>query len=75
MEPGLIEQFRSIMHKPNGIILVTGPTGSGKTTTLYSALNELYEITDKIITCEDPIPSTTSTQTASSRCRSTRTSA
>jgi type IV pilus assembly protein PilB len=55
MEPGLIEQFRSIMNKPNGIILVTGPTGSGKTTTLYSALSELNEITDKIITCEDPI--------------------
>ena len=55
MEPQLIETFRAIMHKPNGIILVTGPTGSGKTTTLYSALNELNEITDKIITCEDPI--------------------
>jgi type IV pilus assembly protein PilB len=55
MEPGLIEKFRAIMHKPNGIILVTGPTGSGKTTTLYSALSELNEITEKIITCEDPI--------------------
>ena len=37
-------QFRELIHKPNGIILVTGPTGSGKTTTLYSALNELNEI-------------------------------
>ena len=47
--------FRKIINKPNGIILVTGPTGSGKTTTLYSALNELNEISDKIITTEDPI--------------------
>jgi type IV pilus assembly protein PilB len=44
-----------LIHKPNGIVLVTGPTGSGKTTTLYSALNELNEITDKIITTEDPV--------------------
>ncbi len=44
-----------MIHKPNGIILVTGPTGSGKTTTLYSALNELNEITEKIITTEDPV--------------------
>ncbi len=43
------------MHKPNGIILVTGPTGSGKTTTLYSALSELNKIEDKLITTEDPI--------------------
>ncbi len=43
------------MTKPNGIILVTGPTGSGKTTTLYSALSELNEITEKVITTEDPI--------------------
>ena len=48
-------QFRELIHKPNGIVLVTGPTGSGKTTTLYSALNELNEITDKIITTEDPV--------------------
>jgi type IV pilus assembly protein PilB len=44
-----------MIHRPNGIVLVTGPTGSGKTTTLYSALNELNEITDKIITTEDPV--------------------
>ena len=44
-----------LIHKPNGIVLVTGPTGAGKTTTLYSALNELNEITDKIITTEDPV--------------------
>jgi type IV pilus assembly protein PilB len=47
--------FRQLIHKPNGIILITGPTGSGKTTTLYSALSELNEITDKIITTEDPV--------------------
>jgi len=55
MDPQCMATFRSIIRKPNGIILVTGPTGSGKTTTLYSALNELNEITDKIITTEDPV--------------------
>jgi type IV pilus assembly protein PilB len=55
LEPEMLEQFRSIIAKPNGIILVTGPTGAGKTTTLYSALNELNVITDKIITTEDPV--------------------
>ena len=43
------------LHKPYGIILVTGPTGSGKTTTLYGALNELRNSQDKVITVEDPI--------------------
>jgi type IV pilus assembly protein PilB len=51
----MLAQFRQLIHKPNGIVLVTGPTGAGKTTTLYSALNELNEITDKIITTEDPV--------------------
>ena len=55
MDPALLAQFREIIHKPNGIVLVTGPTGAGKTTTLYSALNELNEITGKIITAEDPV--------------------
>jgi type IV pilus assembly protein PilB len=55
MDAGILSQFREIIHKPNGITLVTGPTGSGKTTTLYSALNELNEVTDKIITTEDPV--------------------
>jgi type IV pilus assembly protein PilB len=55
MDPNLLAQFREVIRKPNGITLVTGPTGSGKTTTLYSALNELNEITDKIITTEDPV--------------------
>ncbi|MFL5339297.1 MAG: ATPase, T2SS/T4P/T4SS family [Gemmataceae bacterium] len=54
-EPDLLEKFRHLIHKPNGITLVTGPTGAGKTTTLYSALNELNVITDKIITTEDPV--------------------
>jgi type IV pilus assembly protein PilB len=55
MESTTLEQFRHLIHKPNGITLVTGPTGAGKTTTLYSALNELNVITDKIITTEDPV--------------------
>ena len=46
---------RQLIHKPNGIIIVTGPTGCGKTTTLYAALNELNDIETKIITTEDPI--------------------
>jgi type IV pilus assembly protein PilB len=50
-----LKDFREVINKPNGIILVTGPTGSGKTTTLYSALNELNHITDKLITTEDPV--------------------
>jgi type IV pilus assembly protein PilB len=44
-----------MIHQPNGIVLVTGPTGSGKTTTLYGALNELNNIEDKLITTEDPV--------------------
>jgi type IV pilus assembly protein PilB len=55
MESSTLEQFRALIHRPNGIVLVTGPTGAGKTTTLYSALNELNEITDKLITTEDPV--------------------
>jgi type IV pilus assembly protein PilB len=50
-----LKNFREVINKPNGIILVTGPTGSGKTTTLYSALNELNHISDKLITTEDPV--------------------
>jgi type IV pilus assembly protein PilB len=55
MEADTLGGFRHLIHKPNGIVLVTGPTGSGKTTTLYSALNELNAITDKLITTEDPV--------------------
>jgi type IV pilus assembly protein PilB len=47
--------FRRLEHKPNGIIVVTGPTGSGKTTTLYAALNELNTLDVKILTAEDPV--------------------
>jgi type IV pilus assembly protein PilB len=55
LDAKMLAQVREMIRKPNGIMLVTGPTGSGKTTTLYSALNELNEVTEKIITCEDPI--------------------
>jgi type IV pilus assembly protein PilB len=50
-----VRLFRQLIHKPHGIIVVTGPTGSGKTTTLYSALNELNDIAVKILTAEDPV--------------------
>ena len=55
MDANILSKFRGILKRPNGIVLVTGPTGSGKTTTLYSALNELNDIETKIITTEDPI--------------------
>lgn len=55
MQPQLLASFREVIEKPNGIVLVTGPTGSGKTTTLYSALNDLNNIEDKLITTEDPV--------------------
>ena len=50
-----LEVLRQLIRKPNGILIVTGPTGCGKTTTLYSALTELNSIETKIITTEDPI--------------------
>lgn len=49
------KRFTHLIARPNGIILVTGPTGSGKTTSLYAALNELNTPTRKIITAEDPV--------------------
>ncbi len=55
MDATTLSRFRQCLHTPNGIVLVTGPTGSGKTTTLYSALNELNDIETKIITTEDPV--------------------
>ncbi len=55
MEPATLAAFREMIRRPNGIVLVTGPTGSGKTTTLYGALNELNVIEDKLITTEDPV--------------------
>jgi type IV pilus assembly protein PilB len=55
MDAPTMAAFRQVISKPNGIVLVTGPTGSGKTTTLYSALTELNKIEDKLITTEDPV--------------------
>jgi type IV pilus assembly protein PilB len=55
MDPNILSKFRKVIRRPNGIVLVTGPTGSGKTTTLYSALNELNDIETKLITTEDPV--------------------
>jgi len=51
----MLKRFREIIRRSNGMILVTGPTGSGKTTTLYSALAEINTIDQKIITVEDPV--------------------
>jgi type IV pilus assembly protein PilB len=53
--PAQLDQFRGLIKKPNGIVIVTGPTGSGKTTTLYAALAELNSIESKILTAEDPV--------------------
>ncbi len=50
-----LKAFEKLIYKPNGIVLVTGPTGSGKTTTLYSALNTINTIEKNIITIEDPV--------------------
>ncbi|HEY1181307.1 MAG TPA: GspE/PulE family protein, partial [Rhodocyclaceae bacterium] len=55
MSPRVLTRFRHAIHQPSGIVLVTGPTGSGKTTTLYAALNELNNPQNKIITVEDPV--------------------
>jgi len=55
LRPDDIKTFRQLIDKPNGIVIVTGPTGCGKTTTLYAALNELNTIDTKIITTEDPV--------------------
>ena len=55
MEEVMLRKFREVLRRPNGIVLVTGPTGSGKTTTLYSALSELNDVEDKLITTEDPV--------------------
>ena len=55
MLPDTYRTFKQVIDRPHGIILVTGPTGSGKSTTLYSALNEIKDETTKIITVEDPV--------------------
>ncbi|HNO43395.1 MAG TPA: type II secretion system ATPase GspE, partial [Ottowia sp.] len=54
-EPDTLARFKQLIHRPHGILLVTGPTGSGKTTTLYAALATLDAATQKIITVEDPV--------------------
>lgn len=51
----LVSKLKKLIHKPNGIFLVTGPTGAGKTTTLYAALQDLNNVETKILTVEDPI--------------------
>jgi general secretion pathway protein E len=55
MKEKICESFRRQIHTPEGIVLVTGPTGSGKTTTLYSALHELHSSEKNIMTIEDPV--------------------
>ncbi|TCV85209.1 GspE/PulE family protein [Sulfurirhabdus autotrophica] len=55
MPKAMLDRFRTIVQRPNGLVLVTGPTGSGKTTTLYGALSELNTIERKLITVEDPV--------------------
>jgi general secretion pathway protein E/type IV pilus assembly protein PilB len=55
MADEIYRKFKKLIDRPHGIVLLTGPTGSGKTTTLYSALNEIKEETTKIITVEDPV--------------------
>lgn len=55
LPPNIESGLRSVIRRPNGILVVTGPTGSGKTTTLYSALRELNESDRKLLTAEDPV--------------------
>jgi general secretion pathway protein E len=55
MEPALRDAVRALARQPHGMLLVTGPTGSGKTTTLYAAISEINDGRDKIITIEDPV--------------------
>ncbi|MBU1061773.1 MAG: type II secretion system ATPase GspE [Candidatus Omnitrophica bacterium] len=55
MEDVIKSNLRKVIHRPNGILLTTGPTGSGKTTTLYSCLREINKVEFKIITAEDPV--------------------
>jgi len=55
MPAAMLDKLREVIHRPSGMVLVTGPTGSGKTTTLYAALGELNTMERKIITVEDPV--------------------
>jgi type IV pilus assembly protein PilB len=67
-----LDDFKWAINQPWGMVLVTGPTGSGKTTTLYSALSELNKVDTNISTAEDPVEYNL---TASTRCRCTTRSA
>ena len=53
--PEDLKRFRRAITRPYGMVLVTGPTGSGKTTTLYAAISEMNTLEDKLITIEDPV--------------------
>lgn len=55
MGQDVLDKLREMIHLPNGILVITGPTGSGKTTTLYSALKEINTIDEKLLTAEDPV--------------------
>lgn len=55
MPASVLDSFRTILHRSTGMVLVTGPTGGGKTTTLYAALSELNTVDRKIVTVEDPV--------------------
>ncbi len=55
MNDEILQRFKKVIHRPHGLILLTGPTGSGKTTTLYAALKELNSSEKKIISVEDPV--------------------
>ncbi|MBT9584047.1 type II/IV secretion system protein [bacterium] len=54
-EPELLKRYELILTRPHGVVLVTGPTGSGKSTTLYATLNKIMDLSKKIITLEDPV--------------------
>jgi type IV pilus assembly protein PilB len=55
LNPAMLERYRDVMHQPEGMVLITGPTGSGKTTTLYGTLAELSETGKNIMTIENPV--------------------
>ncbi len=55
MPPGVLRDYRAVVSQPHGMVLITGPTGSGKTTTLYATLEKISDETRKIITVEDPV--------------------
>jgi type IV pilus assembly protein PilB len=55
MDESTLKRVRELIHRPNGILIVTGPTGSGKTTTLYSGLKEINTVGEKLLTAEDPV--------------------